>query len=122
MEGGAEDPAMFRLGLEAAGGEGGLLHQLFSVRTLCLFGDLAPARAASYLSGILIGNELRELAPPSAPVHVIGSERLTSLYLSALRHGGITGVPHAETASAAGMHRLAAARGLTGAAPTGEFC
>lgn len=42
----------------AAGAPGDLLHRIFSVRTLGLFGELPPPELADYLSGLLIGAEL----------------------------------------------------------------
>jgi 2-dehydro-3-deoxygalactonokinase len=105
------DASAFEHGLDAADGSGGLLHQLFGVRTLGLFGELAPEQSASYLSGLLIGHEVRELAPPQSPrVHIIGSGNLVQLYAQALQRRGIAVQAHDENCAAAGLHRLAQSR------------
>jgi 2-dehydro-3-deoxygalactonokinase len=76
-EGGdAHDPAAFVAGLRRAGEAGGLLHHLFGARTRGLFGELGESALPSYLSGILIGNEIAALAP--------GGERV-QLFLAAAR-------------------------------------
>jgi hypothetical protein len=56
-----------------------MLHHLFAVRTLGLFERLSAAQLPSYLSGLLIGEELRtqSLSPSAAdsgPVILIGSD------------------------------------------------
>ncbi|MBN8431289.1 2-dehydro-3-deoxygalactonokinase [Microbulbifer salipaludis] len=65
----------------------GLSSQLFATRALVLAGDLPPASAQSYLSGLLIGAELREKGAEHTstdPIHVIGSSSLCALYQRAL--------------------------------------
>jgi 2-dehydro-3-deoxyphosphogalactonate aldolase len=52
------DDAAYRCGIARAGDGGGLLHNAFGMRALGLFGRLSPAESASYLSGLLIGEEL----------------------------------------------------------------
>ncbi len=87
LDGAAADPAAFAAGVSRAGATGGLLHHLFGVRTRTLTGDLPEAAAASYLSGLLIGHEVRAgLAgvPPGTVVHVIGAPELTALYAEAI--------------------------------------
>ena len=86
------DDAAFRKGLAATADSsaGGLLHRLFSVRSLGLFGELAPGALASYLSGLLIGAELRDAtAGARAAVAVIGSPHMTALYVEALKAIGV---------------------------------
>lgn len=62
-----------------------LLHNAFSVRTLSLFGRMAAARLPSYLSGLLIGEEIRtQRLPAGAPVMLVGSAMLTERYERAL--------------------------------------
>lgn len=78
MEEGAPDAAAFREGVERSGQPGGLLHHLFGVRTRGLMGELGPAPSASYLSGILIGHELRSFQVRN--FFIIGEPGLTSLY------------------------------------------
>jgi 2-dehydro-3-deoxygalactonokinase len=86
------DAAAFRRGLAVSDGAsaGGLLNRLFSVRSLGLFAELPGEALASYLSGLLIGAELRDAtAGLSGTVAVIGSTRMTELYVSALDAIGI---------------------------------
>ena len=81
MEEGAADAAAFAQGVRRSGDEGGLLHHLFGVRTRALMGELTPAASASYLSGILVGHELR--ARPAREVLLLGAPALTALYAQA---------------------------------------
>ena len=55
-----DDQIGFAKGLQAASGPGGLSHQAFSARTSVLMGDLSGRSVASYISGLLIGNEILE--------------------------------------------------------------
>ncbi len=73
---------------------GALLNRLFSVRSLGLFGELPGEALASYLSGLLIGAELRDAtAGLTGSVAVIGSSRMTELYVSALDAIGVKAEP-----------------------------
>jgi len=49
----------FKFGLECSEGPGGLLRQIFTVRLHGLLEHLESSQLPSYLSGILIGNEIR---------------------------------------------------------------
>jgi 2-dehydro-3-deoxygalactonokinase len=80
----------FDQGLDMAGASGHLLHQLFSARTLCLFDRLPASNIRSYLSGMLIGHEVRAAAAASrGPVALVGDRRLTVLYEHALARFGL---------------------------------
>jgi 2-dehydro-3-deoxygalactonokinase len=59
------------------------LHNAFGVRALALFGRLSAAESASYLSGLLIGEELGRQTLP-AEVIVIGASALVARYAFAL--------------------------------------
>jgi 2-dehydro-3-deoxygalactonokinase len=90
--GAPHDEAAFQRGLAVSEGAsaGALLNRLFSVRSLGLFAELPGEALASYLSGLLIGAELRDAtAGLSGTVAVIGSTRMTELYVSALVAIGI---------------------------------
>jgi 2-dehydro-3-deoxygalactonokinase len=87
MERGGPDPGAFAEGVERSGESGGLLHHLFGVRTRGLLGDLKPAASASYLSGILIGHELRSQS--AKQFHLLGAAELTALYQRAAAVLGI---------------------------------
>jgi 2-dehydro-3-deoxygalactonokinase len=84
------DADAFRRGIEISKGQsaGGLLNRLFGVRALGLFAELPVEALASYLSGLLIGAELRDAlsgSKPDGPIAVIGSPRMNALYLEGLR-------------------------------------
>lgn len=66
-----------------------LLATAFSTRTLALFERLAPPALPSYLSGLVIGEELRAQAPGSGPVVVMGGPALASRYERALARCGV---------------------------------
>jgi 2-dehydro-3-deoxygalactonokinase len=101
------DPDAFGRGVARAAEPGHLLHHLFGVRTLGLFGRLGEAAAASYLSGLLIGHEVRAALPADGTaVHVIGNDELCALYARALTACGVAPVVHTEDAAARGLMRL----------------
>lgn len=102
------DADAFARGVERAGEPGHLLHHLFGVRTLGLMGRLAEAESASYLSGLLIGHEIRAALPAGGDVHLVGSAALTALYAHAI--AACRGTPHilAEDAAAAGLALIGA--------------
>lgn len=89
-DGGLDIPA-FERGVGYALRTGNLMHAAFSARTLALFEALPVAALPSYLSGLVIGEELRSqaLAPDAAPVVLVGSPALTQRYALALRVAGI---------------------------------
>jgi 2-dehydro-3-deoxygalactonokinase len=85
IEAGAPDPAAFAAGVARAGQPGGLLHHLFGVRTRVLLDGVAKTAARDYLSGLLIGHEVRHALPPdAAEVTLIGDASLCSLYRDAI--------------------------------------
>jgi 2-dehydro-3-deoxygalactonokinase len=111
MEGEAPDEAAFERGLACGRAEGGaLLHDLFSVRTLGLFGAIPPPALRSYLSGMLIGTEiaaaLREAG--EAPRAIVGAPALAARYRHALAAGGAEApIVDAETATVRGLLAIA---------------
>jgi 2-dehydro-3-deoxygalactonokinase len=85
----ALDEAVFLRGVARAGNGEGLLHNAFGVRALALFGRLSPPESASYLSGLLIGEELRlQELPSGREVIAIGAVALTARYALALGQRG----------------------------------
>jgi len=111
----AHAPAAFRRGWEGPlSGEGALLHRLFGTRTLGLFGRLAPEEAASYLSGLLIGDEVRAAACGLAgsTVTVIGDPALCERYREVLAGGGIGARVAPPDAARSGLWRIGVAAGL----------
>jgi 2-dehydro-3-deoxygalactonokinase len=114
------DAEAFKLGLAAISetSAGGLLHRLFSVRSLGLFGELPPEALASYLSGLLIGAELRDAGARSAAtdgrkIAVIGAARMTALYVDALAMLGIAAeAVEGDPLFRIALHRIAQAAKL----------
>jgi 2-dehydro-3-deoxygalactonokinase len=102
-------PEAFDRGVAQAQRPGGLLHHLFGVRALALFGQQSPAEGASYLSGLLIGEELRAAAPAAGSrVVVVGSPALTSRYQRALGRCGVVAQAVGAEATWRGLAALAA--------------
>ena len=92
----------------ALGQAGGLLNRLFSARSRALTGDLPEDEVRSYLSGLLIGDELASAVPDEAvEVHLIGAPPLAALYEAALQKLGHTVVALDGDAVAAGLFALA---------------
>ncbi|HST74228.1 MAG TPA: 2-dehydro-3-deoxygalactonokinase [Acetobacteraceae bacterium] len=81
---GPTDLQAFDQGLARSADAGGLLHHLFGVRALGLAGRLSEGAAPAYLSGLLIGHEVREAVPRGAAVDLIGPTELVALYARAI--------------------------------------
>jgi 2-dehydro-3-deoxygalactonokinase len=114
----AFDRALDR-GLAAGAAGAGLLHDLFGTRTLALFGDLAPAATADYLSGLLIGSELRAGRVWTAQhgvagdhVTLVGARALSARYASAFARAGAMVVTGPDDAAARGLWHIARSAGL----------
>jgi 2-dehydro-3-deoxygalactonokinase len=101
------DEAAFLRGVAQAGAGEGLLHNAFGVRALGLFGRLSPAQSASYLSGLLIGEELEaQRLPQSGEVIVIGAPVLVERYALALGKKGARVRAFGTEATWAGLRAL----------------
>ena len=81
----------FREGVRKGLSGGGLSSQLFEARARSLLGELKPEDGASYVSGLLIGEDVRAGidSEPTGPVIVMGRPDLTELYAAALDERGI---------------------------------
>lgn len=89
-EDGAPDSAAFERGVTHALRSASLLHTAFSTRTLSLFRQMAPGALPSYLSGLVIGEELKhQQLPRDEPVVLMGAEALTARYAQALAMLGV---------------------------------
>lgn len=110
-DGNADDEA-FALGVSRSGEPGGLSHHLFGTRSLGLFQRLPASALSAYLSGLLIGHEVRDRLPISDVVHLIGGSALSQRYARALGLLGIGSMRHGEDLAATGLHLLASQRGL----------
>ncbi|NOG69377.1 2-dehydro-3-deoxygalactonokinase [Roseicella sp. DB1501] len=112
---GTGSDAAFRRGVRRAGDPGGLLHHLFGTRALGLAGELAATETASYLSGLLIGHELRSVLAEGVPqgpvhqgmVHLAGSETLCHAYALAFAEHGLAHRRHADDIVARGLALIA---------------
>ena len=98
----------FDRGVARSGEAGGLLHHLFGVRTLALSGKLREVEAASYLSGLMIGHEVRAAMGEPARVHLIGAPDLCDCYARAITAAGGEAIVLAPEQAAAGLPRIAA--------------
>ncbi|HUB12209.1 MAG TPA: 2-dehydro-3-deoxygalactonokinase [Acetobacteraceae bacterium] len=99
----------FGQGVARSGETGGWLHHLFGVRALCVTGGLNDTAAPWYLSGLVIGHEVRAALPPGALVHLVGEPGLTLLYLRAIELlGGVARIQEPD-AAAYGLAAIAAA-------------
>jgi len=96
------DEGAFRQGVQQSANGEGLLHNAFGARTLALFERMGTRALASYLSGVLIGEELRNALPRehADEVVLIGSPALTQRYALALQRG--EGWPIADAVAIAG--------------------
>ncbi len=100
------DPDAFGRGVARSGEPGHLLHHLFGVRTLGLFGSLPESESASYLSGLLIGTEVRAAMPSGSVVHLVGAGALCALYRDAIALCGGEARIEDEDAAARGLARI----------------
>jgi len=81
------DPYAFERGVQHAWHCDNLMHAAFSARTLALFDRMPQAALPSYLSGMVIGEELRSqhLRKLADPIVIVGSALLTQRYELAMR-------------------------------------
>lgn len=116
---GPPGPAFAR-GVAQGLGEGALSHLAFGARTLALTGGLAPPDVPDWLSGLLIGHELRHARAwadarglATDRVRVIGSDALVARYLAALAQAGLRAEPGPPEAAVRGLLRIARHAGWT---------
>jgi 2-dehydro-3-deoxygalactonokinase len=99
----------------ALAAEGALLNSLFMVRSQGLFGKLASELQPDYLSGLLIGEEIREglaLSGNTGPIHLVCNAALFRRYQAALSVFGIASSACTPQASFRGMLAIARERAL----------
>ena len=96
-----------------------LSHAIFGARTLVLTGELAANDVDDWLSGVLIGDEVRaaiawskDRAGDAVRVRIIGDDKLAARYAAALRHVGIATEQADRHAAARGLWRIAGEAGL----------
>lgn len=117
------DEAFFR-GLDAArqSAAEGVSGRLFSTRSLLLTDRLSAGESLDYLSGLLIGEELRSVLAgieegACPPLVLIGDAHLCERYRLALGRFGVAAVRTLENAGVAGLWHLACAADLVTATP-----
>ncbi|HVZ46660.1 MAG TPA: 2-dehydro-3-deoxygalactonokinase [Ramlibacter sp.] len=103
-----DEPAFLR-GVAHAVHAGSLLGSAFSVRTLRLFDRIAQPLAPSYLSGLVIGEELRTRDVEGESVLVVGAPELARRYRLALAAMGARPRTIGSEATWRGLAALAAA-------------
>lgn len=104
----AWDTSAFEKGVAYALSSKGLLHTAFSARTLALFNRLPRDALPSYLSGLVIGEELKaQTLAPGDVVVAMGSEALTTRYEMALKQLGVSVKRVGAGATWCGLHKIA---------------
>jgi 2-dehydro-3-deoxygalactonokinase len=110
----AADAEAFARGVIAArdSGAAGALSRLFSTRALMLDGDLSTASVPDYLSGLLIGEELRSALATDrfrcqTPIQLIGDAALCARYRSAAQHFELDLAEPVIDAAAYGLWQIA---------------
>ncbi len=108
MRDGPTDGPAFNSGVQRSTDTGGLLHHIFGARSMVLANRLAETDSAAYLSGILIGNEVRAALEGRRGelVHVIGAPDLTALYARAISAYGSFPERHDGEAAARGLAHI----------------
>ncbi|WP_244807637.1 2-dehydro-3-deoxygalactonokinase [Caballeronia zhejiangensis] len=120
------DEQAFLRGVETArdAGHPGVLATIFSTRTLGLTGQLSAEQQSDYLSGLLIGHELRGLnevlareqsALAGKPLRLIGNDALCNRYRAALARFGCHDAATVAHATEHGLYGIAALAGLVAA-------
>jgi 2-dehydro-3-deoxygalactonokinase len=109
--------AAFERGLMAVleSGTNGGFSRLFSTRSLALRGRLRPEESLDYLSGLLIGEEMRcatHRFNKGVTLAIIGEDSLCERYRRALALFGFGDASIIANASAIGLWRIANASGL----------
>ncbi|MCK0745764.1 2-dehydro-3-deoxygalactonokinase [Chromohalobacter nigrandesensis] len=101
----------FRQGLARAQGEEGVLHALFEARSRHLYRGLAAEQVGSFISGVLIGEEVRAMRvarPDLERLLLIGAEALRRPYTLALETAGLEVTPlDSDAATLAGLAVIA---------------
>lgn len=99
-----------------AGSPGGLTRTVFQARTRVLGGMLSPQAVRPFLSTLLIETEVqgaRDLFGGAGAVHLVAGPPQVDAYAAALARAGFAvEIYDPETATVAGLVRLAAAAGL----------
>ena len=102
------DASAFEQGVAYALRGEGLLHTAFSARTLALFKRMAAEALPSYLSGLVIGEELRcQTLQPGDSVVIVGADALVARYEQALALLGVSCQRAGSNATWLGLRAIA---------------
>lgn len=108
----------FARGVDRGLSTGAFLHDAFGARTLVLAGELAPEASLEWLSGVLIGREVRNArnwaqraGHDASRALVVGGDALVHRYLQALEAGGVATTQGPADAAARGLYAIARAAG-----------
>ncbi|MCC6379540.1 MAG: 2-dehydro-3-deoxygalactonokinase [Burkholderiales bacterium] len=112
------DGEAFARGVERGLGPGPTMHDVFGARTLALTGELAAGGIREWLSGFVIGREVRsgrvwaqQAGDDASRVLIVGGEALAGRYAKALALAGAAGERGPADAAAVGLYRMARAAG-----------
>jgi 2-dehydro-3-deoxygalactonokinase len=107
QDGELDEAALLR-GVDHAMQRGNLLHSAFAARTLSLFDRLDANTAPNYLSGLVIGEELRsQYFLGGGPLVLAGADKLTRRYAVALEYLGAPFRTVGQQATWLGLHAIA---------------
>jgi 2-dehydro-3-deoxygalactonokinase len=111
-----DDEHAFLNGIDRAFADpAGLLHNLFSARSLALYQELAADKISSYLSGLIIGAEIgHAVSMRDSTQHyaVLASPGIGSKYMTAMKHAGLRVSMGDPLAIVKGERAVAQAAGL----------
>ncbi|PRA04366.1 2-dehydro-3-deoxygalactonokinase [Arthrobacter sp. MYb211] len=107
---------------QSANGAADLMLTAFSARTLVLTGRLQRTEVSDYLSGLMIGAEIRSVigawdGSVLPPLTICGNKELSARYRRALKNFGITEVRELQGTAPRGVWAVACALGLLQASP-----
>jgi 2-dehydro-3-deoxygalactonokinase len=109
----------FERGVARGLGPGNLTHDAFGARTLALMGELAGGEVSDWLSGLMIGREVRNARTwahrhgyDGARVRLIGTDALCDRYAAALKQAEVIVERAGSDAAAMGIFRIAVQAGI----------
>jgi 2-dehydro-3-deoxygalactonokinase len=111
----ADDAAFTRGVVRALADPAGLLHSLFSVRSLGLFDELPGAALSSYLSGLVIGSEVAhalQSRKKRAGYMILASPKIGGRYAKALEVAGVQARYGDPLAIVHGLRKIGLAAGI----------
>jgi 2-dehydro-3-deoxygalactonokinase len=109
----------FARGVARGLGPGNLTHDVFGARTLALMGELAGEEVPDWLSGLMIGREVRNARTwahrhgyDGGRVRLIGADALCDRYAAALQQAEVIVERAGSDAAAQGVFRIAVQAGI----------